>query len=72
MTGVVGAAGGLGGFVPPLLLMGVVYRSDRFLHDRFFSLLALVAAAVLVFTLTSIRSVLAKRDAVEVQREVAA
>ena len=70
MTGVVGAAGGLGGFVPPLL-MGVVYGATGS-YTIGFLLLALVAAAVLVFTLTSIRSVLAKRDAVEVQREVAA
>lgn len=70
VTGVVGAAGGLGGFVPPLL-MGVVYGATGS-YTIGFLLLALVAAAVLVFTLTSIRSVLAKRDAVEVQRKVTA
>lgn len=70
VTGVVGAAGGLGGFVPPLL-MGAVYGITGS-YAIGFILLSVVAGAVLVFTLTSIRSVLVKRDAEISQQEVAA
>jgi MFS transporter, NNP family, nitrate/nitrite transporter len=53
VTGVVGAAGGLGGFVPPLL-MGSLYAqfSD---YGLGLALLAAVAAAAAVFTLTAVR-----------------
>ena len=53
VTGLVGAAGGLGGFVPPLVM--------GFIHGRFGSyglglaLLALVAASTMVFTMTVVR-----------------
>lgn len=53
VTGVVGAAGGLGGFVPPLL-MGAVYGQ----YGSFalgLALLALVAVAALLLTLTAVR-----------------
>lgn len=53
VTGVVGAAGGLGGFVPPLL-MGAVYqlRGD---YGIGFALLALTALLTLLFTLGPVR-----------------
>ncbi|GAB2526902.1 MFS transporter [Nocardia heshunensis] len=49
VTGLVGAAGGLGGYFPPLV-MGLVYSSR---HDYSFGyvLLALTAAAALLYTL---------------------
>jgi NNP family nitrate/nitrite transporter-like MFS transporter len=54
VTGLVGAAGGLGGFVPPLV-MGVVYDwfGDYALG---LALLAAVAVATIVLTLTRVRS----------------
>ncbi|MDH6553635.1 NNP family nitrate/nitrite transporter-like MFS transporter [Streptomyces sp. SAI-117] len=58
VTGVVGAAGGLGGFVPPLV-MGSVYGA----YDSYalgLVLLAAVAAAALVFTGTGVRRALAR------------
>jgi NNP family nitrate/nitrite transporter-like MFS transporter len=52
-TGLVGAAGGLGGFVPPLL-MGYVYgRTDSYAIGLW--LLAVTAAFTLVLTLTVVR-----------------
>jgi NNP family nitrate/nitrite transporter-like MFS transporter len=53
VTGVVGAAGGLGGFFPPLV-MGLVYST---LHDYTwgFILLALTAALAGLFTATTVR-----------------
>jgi NNP family nitrate/nitrite transporter-like MFS transporter len=53
VTGLVGAAGGLGGFVPPLL-MGSLYAqfSD---YGLGLALLAVVAALAGVFTLTAVR-----------------
>jgi NNP family nitrate/nitrite transporter-like MFS transporter len=53
VTGVVGAAGGLGGFVPPLL-MGSLYAefSD---YGLGLGLLAAVAALAAAFTLTAVR-----------------
>ena len=48
MTGIVGAAGGLGGFIPPLL-MGAVYGALGD-YSLGFVLLALTAAAAAVFT----------------------
>jgi MFS transporter, NNP family, nitrate/nitrite transporter len=61
VTGLVGAAGGLGGFVPPLVM--------GFIHGRFGSygfglaLLALVAASTMVFTMTVVRSTAVRRVA---------
>ena len=49
VTGVVGAAGGLGGFVPPLV-MGSVYSHNDQLRGRPLAL-AVVAAACCLFTL---------------------
>ena len=52
-TGLVGAAGGLGGFVPPLL-MGYVYgRTESYAIGLW--LLAVTAAFTLVLTLTIVR-----------------
>jgi NNP family nitrate/nitrite transporter-like MFS transporter len=53
VTGLVGAAGGLGGFVPPLV-MGAVYR---WLSSYALGLLALmaVASAMVAFTLAAVR-----------------
>jgi len=54
VTGLVGAAGGLGGFVPPLVM--------GYIHGRLGSyglgltLLAIVAAGTMVFTMTVVRS----------------
>lgn len=61
VTGLVGAAGGLGGFVPPLVM--------GFIHGRLGSygvglaLLALVAAATMVLTMTVVRSSAVRRTA---------
>lgn len=56
VTGVVGAAGGLGGFVPPLV-MGALY--DAFgSYGLGLAALAVVAAATLAFTLTRVRATL--------------
>ncbi len=54
VTGVVGAAGGLGGFVPPLL-MGSIYGSSGS-YALGLVLLAGVAAAALLFTTTTVRA----------------
>ena len=58
VTGVVGAAGGLGGFVPPLL-MGSVYGSNG---DYLVGLVLLAAVAALtgLFTATAVRRLPAK------------
>jgi NNP family nitrate/nitrite transporter-like MFS transporter len=53
VTGVVGAAGGLGGFVPPLV-MGAIYGALSS-YGLGLALLAVVAAAALAFTVTSVR-----------------
>ena len=53
VTGVVGAAGGLGGFVPPLL-MGLVYGSTGS-YAIGLLLLAAAAAGAVVFTGTAVR-----------------
>jgi len=61
VTGLVGAAGGLGGFVPPLVM--------GFIHGRLGSyglglaLLALVAASTMVLTMTVVRSAAVRRTA---------
>ncbi len=53
VTGVVGAAGGLGGFVPPLVMGSVYGRFGSYALGLV--LLAVVAAATLVFTVTVVR-----------------
>jgi NNP family nitrate/nitrite transporter-like MFS transporter len=53
VTGLVGAAGGLGGFIPPLL-MGVVYQLEG-TYGLGFGLLALTALLTLLFTLGPVR-----------------
>ena len=53
VTGLVGAAGGLGGFIPPLI-MGVVYQS-RGSYDLGFILLAVITLATMLFTLGPVR-----------------
>jgi NNP family nitrate/nitrite transporter-like MFS transporter len=53
VTGLVGAAGGLGGFVPPLLL-GVIYEQNRN-YGLGLALLSAVALAAAVFSLTVVR-----------------
>jgi NNP family nitrate/nitrite transporter-like MFS transporter len=61
VTGLVGAAGGLGGFVPPLVM--------GYIHGRLGSyglglaLLAAVAISTMVFTMTVVRSAALSRDA---------
>ncbi|MEU8347614.1 MFS transporter [Spirillospora sp. NPDC048832] len=59
VTGVVGAAGGLGGFVPPLV-MGALWGSLGEYRIGLL-LLALVAGAAGVFTATSVRRAVAAR-----------
>ena len=53
MTGLVGAAGGLGGFVPPLI-MGYVYGRTQS-YGIGLVLLSVTAALTLVLTLTIVR-----------------
>jgi len=53
VTGVVGAAGGLGGFIPPLI-MGAVYSSYHN-YALGLALLAIVAVAMAAFSITVIR-----------------
>ena len=53
VTGLVGAASGLGGFLPPLI-MGYVYgRTDSYTIGLV--LLSVTAAVTLLFTLTAVR-----------------
>ena len=59
VTGLVGAAGGLGGFVPPLI-MGYVYgRTDSYAIGLW--LLAITAAGTLALTLTVVRRTAARQ-----------
>ncbi len=53
VTGVVGAAGGLGGFIPPLV-MGALFGAFGS-YAIGLAALAVVAAATLVFTMTTVR-----------------
>ncbi|GAB3437441.1 NarK/NasA family nitrate transporter [Phycicoccus ginsengisoli] len=53
VTGLVGAAGGLGGFVPPLVMSSVYSRTGSYGWGLL--LLALVAAGCLLLTLTVVR-----------------
>lgn len=55
VTGVVGAAGGLGGYFPPLV-MGATYDSIGHGYTLGLSLLAVVALATLVYTQVAIRA----------------
>ncbi|MFJ9775777.1 MFS transporter [Kitasatospora sp. NPDC101157] len=61
VTGVVGAAGGLGGFVPPLV-MGAIYGATSS-YGFGLVLLALVSAAALAFTTTRVRKAVNRRSA---------
>jgi NNP family nitrate/nitrite transporter-like MFS transporter len=63
VTGLVGAAGGLGGFVPPLI-MGYVYgRTDSYAIGLW--MLSVTAALALVLTLTVVRRTAAQHEAIE-------
>jgi NNP family nitrate/nitrite transporter-like MFS transporter len=53
VTGLVGAAGGLGGFLPPLVMSGVYGRTGS--YSLGLALLALVALGCLVLTMTAVR-----------------
>jgi NNP family nitrate/nitrite transporter-like MFS transporter len=53
VTGVVGAAGGLGGFIPPLLMGSIYGRTGD--YSVGYVLLAVVAAGAAVFTTTVVR-----------------
>ena len=61
VTGLVGAAGGLGGFVPPLVMGAVHGRTGS--YGIGLALLAIVAAATLLLTLTIVRSTAARQTA---------
>ncbi|WP_019708239.1 MFS transporter [Streptomyces xinghaiensis] len=61
VTGVVGAAGGLGGFVPPLV-MGAVYGATGS-YAIGLVLLAVVSAAALLYTVTKVRAEIAGHGA---------
>jgi MFS transporter, NNP family, nitrate/nitrite transporter len=54
ITGIVGAAGGLGGFFPPLV-MGATYNETAHSYTIGFVLLTVTAGAALLFTLFGIR-----------------
>jgi NNP family nitrate/nitrite transporter-like MFS transporter len=70
VTGLVGAAGGLGGFVPPLI-MGYVYgRTDSYAIGLW--LLSVTAALTLVLTLTVVRRTELAQDAAAPGPRVAA
>jgi MFS transporter, NNP family, nitrate/nitrite transporter len=60
VTGLVGAAGGLGGFVPPLVMSAVHERTGS--YGPGLLLLALVAAGCLVLTLTHVRTTARARE----------
>ena len=61
VTGLVGAAGGLGGFVPPLV-MGYIH-GQLGSYGLGLALLALVAASTMVLTMTVVRSAAVQRAA---------
>lgn len=69
VTGFVGAAGGLGGFVPPLI-MGAAYGAFGS-YAIGLLLLAGVCAVLLVFTTTKVRHVLGESDTTRVARRTA-
>lgn len=60
VTGLVGAAGGLGGFVPPLVMSSVYGRTGS--YGIGLLLLALVALGCLLLTLTVVRSTARARE----------
>jgi MFS transporter, NNP family, nitrate/nitrite transporter len=60
VTGLVGAAGGLGGFIPPLVMSTVYDRTGS--YGLGLLLLALVSLGCLVLTLTVVRSTRRARD----------
>lgn len=60
VTGIVGAAGGLGGFVPPLV-MGALYGALGS-YALGLAALAAVAATALAFTTTAVRRAIAERN----------
>ncbi|GAA4055871.1 MFS transporter [Actinomadura miaoliensis] len=60
VTGVVGAAGGLGGFVPPLV-MGAVYGSSGS-YALGLALLSVVAAVAAAFTIVAVQRTVRGRD----------
>lgn len=55
VTGIVGAAGGLGGYFPPLV-MGATYDAPDHTYTIGLSLLCIVAVIALVYTLIGVRS----------------
>ncbi|WP_083737391.1 MFS transporter [Amycolatopsis keratiniphila] len=61
VTGIVGAAGGLGGFVPPLV-MGALYGALGS-YAVGLAALAAVAGGALAFTATTVRRAIAEREA---------
>ncbi|MBW9214360.1 MFS transporter [Mumia sp. zg.B53] len=54
VTGIVGAAGGLGGFFPPLV-MGATYNEEDHTYTVGLTLLCITAALVFLFTLVGLR-----------------
>ncbi|MEU1206274.1 MFS transporter [Nocardia sp. NPDC005825] len=68
VTGLVGAAGGLGGYFPPLV-MGAVYSANND-YTLGYILLALTAVAVLLFTLRIGRDLRQTAPAAEVRQRV--
>ena len=54
VTGIVGAAGGLGGFFPPLV-MGATYNEEDHTYTVGLALLCITAALVFLFTLVGLR-----------------
>ncbi|MFD0904210.1 MFS transporter [Actinomadura sediminis] len=65
VTGVVGAAGGLGGFVPPLVMGGLYGAFGNYAVGLL--LLAAVAGASAIFTVTSVQRAVAHRGTRPVQ-----
>ncbi|OLT23469.1 MFS transporter [Actinomadura sp. CNU-125] len=65
VTGVVGAAGGLGGFVPPLVMGGIYGAFGNYAIGLL--LLAAVAGAAAIFTVTSVQRAVAHRDTRQIQ-----
>ena len=61
VTGVVGAAGGLGGFVPPLVMGGIYGATGSYTWGL--AALAVVAAAAMIYTLALRRGAVTARVA---------
>jgi NNP family nitrate/nitrite transporter-like MFS transporter len=64
VTGLVGAAGGLGGFVPPLVMGAIYSRQDT--YGPGLALLSVVALATLVLTVTVARATTQRNRGAEV------